>query len=215
MQLMRDLLDQGLRDPHGELVGRADDFSIVVDGDGIFLDAILCGGGILADDLGVIGRVCERACHVVHRRPLRRASIPWAAVSEVAEHALTVSSASARKTLVAGSRAHTRLRRVRRLPVVTGDGDRLHLVDLQVVDPRPRARLRVDGLIVRPRNRIAWPVSLRPRQRGASSDWRFVPGANVRLTPDGLVVDRSVDTLAPVRESSASHPPRRMPRTNP
>jgi hypothetical protein len=215
MQLMRDLLDQGMRDPHGELAGRADDFSIVVEGGDIFVEAILSGGGILADDLGVTGRVCERLCRVLRRRPLRRSSISWAAVSEVAEHALTLSSDAKRKALAADSRSHTRLRRVRRLPVVTSDGDRLHLVDLQVVDPRPRARLRVDGLIVRPRNRIAWPVSLRPRQRAASSGWRFVPGANVRLTPDGLAIDRSFDTLAPLRESSASHPPKRVPRTNP
>jgi hypothetical protein len=213
MQLARDLLDQALRDPDGHPAGRADDFSIRVEDDGIYVDSILTGGGILADDLGILGRACERLCRLVRRRPLRRASIPWSAVSEVAEHALTVPGAPAGRGRVARPRGGTRLRAARRIPVRSADGVRLHLVDLQVVDPRPRERLRVAGFIVRRRHRVAWPVSLRPRQRSASLDWRFVKAADVRLGPSELVVERTFDTLVPTRESAAAHPPKRRPRS--
>jgi hypothetical protein len=209
MHLVRDLLDQALRDSEGEPAGRADDFLLVVDDDGIFVAAILSGGGIVADDLGWIGRTCESAVRVVRRRPLRRSSIPWGDVSEVAEHALTVPDGRRGARIAAG----VRLRAARRLPVQSADGVRLHLIDLQVVDPRPRARLRVAGLIVRPRSRIAWPVSLQPRQRGAAADWRFVPVSHVELTRAALVVDSAFAELKPVGDSAATHPPKRRPRS--
>lgn len=213
MQLVRDLLDQALRDSDGEPAGRADDFSLAAQDDGIFVEAILTGGGILADDLGMLGGACEHVCRLVRRRPLRRASIPWAAVSEVAEHALTVPDGARGSAWSRTARAETRLRAMRRLPARTADGVRVHLIDLQVVDPRPRNRLRVAGLIVRRRRRLAWPVSLRPRQSAAGADWRFVASAEVHVTPTGLVIERPYDTLLATRESSASHPPRRRPRS--
>ncbi|MDX6519675.1 MAG: hypothetical protein QOF08_280 [Gaiellales bacterium] len=213
MHLVRDLLDQVLRDPDGHPAGRADDFSIRIHEEGIYVEAILTGGGILADDLGILGRACERLCRLVRRRPLRRASIPWSAVSEVAEHALTVPGAPAGNDRVARATGGIRLRVARRVPARSADGIQLHLIDLQVVDPRPRERLRVAGLIVRRRHRIAWPISLRPRQRGASLDWRFVKAADVRLTPSALVVDRTFDTLVPTRDGPASRPPKRRPRS--
>jgi hypothetical protein len=210
MHLVRDLLDQALRDPEGQPAGRADDFLLVVDDDGIFVVAILRGGGIVADDLGWIGRACESVVRVVRRHSLRRGSIPWSEVGEVAEHALTVPDTRPAGRVGAG----LRLRAVRRLPVSSADGVRLHLVDLQVVDPRPRARLRVAGLIVRPRSRLAWPVSLRPRQRGAAPDWRFVPVSHVGLTREALVIDSTFASLKPVGDSAATRPPRRIPRTD-
>lgn len=213
MHLVRDLLDQALRDPDGHPAGRADDFSIRVHDDGIYVESILSGGGILADDLGVLGRACERLSRVVRRRSLRRASIPWSAVSEVAEHALTVPDAPSGKDRLARATGGIRLRATRRVPARSADGVRLHLIDLQVVDPRPRERLRVAGFIVRRRHRIGWPVSLRPRQRGASLDWRFVKTADVRLTPSELVVERTFETLVPTRDGSASRPPRRRARS--
>jgi hypothetical protein len=213
MRLARDLLDQVLRDPDGHPAGRADDFSIRISDGGIYVESILSGGGILADDLGILGRACERLCCFVRRRPLRRAAIPWSAVSEVAEHALTVPRAPAGNHRAALASGGMRLRAARRIPARSTEGIRLHLIDLQVVDPRPRARLRVDGFIVRRRHRMAWPVSLRPRQRGASPDWRFVKAADVRLTSRELVVERTFDTLVPTRESSASRPPKRRPRS--
>lgn len=214
MQLARDLLDQVLRDADGFPAGRADDFSIRVHDEEIHVESILTGGGIVADDLGVVGRACERLCRTVRRRPLVRSSIPWSAVTVVAEHALTVPTAPGTRRAVRASEG-IRLRAVRRLPARTADGIRLHLLDVEVVDPRPRERLRVVGLIVRRRHRVAWPVSLRPRQRGASPDWRFVRSADVRLTPNELVIERAFDTLAPVRESVASRPPARRPRSQP
>ena len=85
---------------------------------------------------------------------------------------------------------------MRRLPARTADGVRVHLIDLQVVDPRPRDRLRVAGLIVRRRRRLAWPVSLRPRQSAAGADWRFVASAEVQVTPTGLVIERHLRRAA-------------------
>ena len=61
MQLVRDLLDQALRRRDGEPAGRVDDLLLSVEGDDIFVESILSGGGILADDLGLIGRGCEAA----------------------------------------------------------------------------------------------------------------------------------------------------------
>jgi hypothetical protein len=212
MQLARDLLDQVLRDEDGHPAGRADDFSIRVHDDGIYVEAILAGGGIVADDLGILGRACERLCRGVRRRPLLRTSIPWSAVAEVAEHALTVPNAPSNRRAVRAS-GGIRLRAARRLPARSADGIRLHLIDLQVVDPRPRERLRVAGIIVRRRHRLAWPVSLRPRQRSASLDWKFVKVADVRLTPNELVIERAFDTLVPARESVASRPPKRRLRS--
>jgi hypothetical protein len=130
-------------------------------------------------------------------------------VSEVAEHALTVPDDRQVGRIGTG----VRLRAARHLPVRSADGVRLHLVDLQVVDPRPRARLRVAGLIVRPRARVAWPVSLRPRQHGPAGDWRFVPVAHVGLSHEALVVDEAFAKLKPVGDSAATHPPKRRPRT--
>lgn len=209
MQLVRDLLDQALRDPEGRPAGRADDFLLVVEDDGIFVAAILSGGGIVADDLGWIGRACESIVRLVRRRPLRRSSIPWSDVSEVAEHALTVPDDRQAGRIGTG----VRLRAARRLPVRSADGVCLHLVDLQVVDPRPRARLRVAGLIVRPRARVGWPVSLRPRQHGPARDWRLVPVAHVGLSHEALVVDEAFAKLKPVGDGAATHPPKRRPRT--
>jgi hypothetical protein len=213
MQLVRDLLDQILRDPDGHPTGRADDFSIRVREDGIYVESILTGGGILADDLGILGRACEHLCRLVRRRPLRRASIPWSDVSELAEHALTVPPAPAGHHRAAPARGGMRLRAARRLPARSSDGVRLHLIDLHVVDPRPRARLRVDWLIVRRRHRVAWPISLRPRQRSASRDWRFVNSTDVRLTRNELVIERTFATLTPTRENTAPRPPTRRPRS--
>jgi hypothetical protein len=215
MHLVRDLLDQALRDSHGDPAGRADDFAIVERDDELFVEAILTGGGILADDLGMLGRACEHLCRLVRRRPLRRCSIPWSVVSEVAEHALTVPDDVRGRTGGRPARSGTRLRAVRRLPARSTDGVRLHLIDLQVVDPRPREHLRVTGVIVRRRHRLAWPISLRPRQSPAGGDWRFVASSEVRLTRTALVVERTYDTLLPTRESSASRPPRRRARSAP
>jgi hypothetical protein len=214
MHLLRDLLDQMLSDPRGDPAGRADDFLIRVDEDGIFIDMILSGGGILADDLGLIGRGTERLCHLFRRRPLRRAGIPWSSVTEVAEHALTVAG-TRRDAPISEAASAVRLRATRRLPAHSLDGVPLHLVDMQATDPEPRARLRVTGLIVRRRHRVAWPVSLRPRQRAAARDWRFVPSDRIRLTATEIVVDLAFDSLSPIRETKAFRPPARAPRTDP
>jgi hypothetical protein len=132
MHLVRDLLDQLLVDPSGEPAGRADDFSLTVAGNDILVDSILSGGGILADNLGFIGRVCEGIARAVRRRALRRRSIPWTSVSEVAEHALTiVARGMATATPTTTSSRVVCLRALRRLPLRTADGTRLHLVDLQ------------------------------------------------------------------------------------
>jgi hypothetical protein len=215
--LVRDLLDQALRDPHGEAAGRVDDFLIVLDGDDAFVDSILSGGGVLADELGVIGRGCEVVARVVRRRSLRRESIPWSLVSEVAEHAVTVEAGGRTKidALPEGSRSGLRLRVLRRLPMRSADGGRLRVVDVRVSDPAPPERLRVVGLIVRRRNHIAWPASLRPRQRAAPPEWRFVPTADVRLTRDALAIDHAFDDLAAARGATASRPPVRIPRAAP
>jgi len=211
MHLVRDLLDQALVDPSGEPAGRADDFSLTVGSDGIFVDSILSGGGIIADDLGFAGRVCEGIARTVRRRDLRRRSIPWIAVSEVAEHALTVVSSRGVAHATPPSRT-VRLRSMRRLPLRTADGTRLHLVDLQVSDAEPIPRVRVAGFIVRPRHRLSWPTSLRPRPRGPSGDWRFVPAESMLVTPAELVVGLSYDELAPMTMSDFMPPPKRIPR---
>jgi hypothetical protein len=215
MHLIRDLLDQLLVDPAGDPAGRADDFSLTVADDGIFVDSILSGGGILADDLGVIGHLCEGATRAVRRRALRRRSIPWISVSEVAEHALTVAATGMPPTAPrTESGLVMRLRAVRRLPLRTADGTRLHLVDLQVIDAEPPDRMQVTGLIVRPRHRFSWPISLRPRPRGPAHNWRFVPAASVQMTPTALVVDHVYDGLAPMRDSDVAPPPKRIPRAD-
>jgi hypothetical protein len=216
MHLVRDLLDQLLVDPSGEPAGRADDFSLTLESDGIFVDAILSGGGVLADDLGFGGRVWEGIARTVRRRNLRRTSIPWISVSEVAEHALTV--VSTQGAAIAAPRTPSsrtvRLRVARRLPLRTADGTPLHLVDLQLSDMQPAPRIRVTGLIIRPRHRFAWPTSLRPRTRGPSHDWRFVPAASVRVTPAELVVEQAYDALEPMRASDVKPPPKRVPLTD-
>lgn len=216
MHLVRDLLDQLLVDPAGEPAGRADDFSLTVESDGIFVDAILSGGGILADDLGFGGRVCEGIARAVRRRDLRRASIPWISVSEVAEHALTVVSTqgAAIGTPGAPSGQTVRLRVARRLPLRTADGTPLHLVDLQLSGAEPAPRMQVTGLIVRHRHRFACPTSLRPRPRKPSHDWRFVPAASVQVTPVELVVEQAYDALEPMAAADIKPPPRRVPRAD-
>jgi len=216
MHLVRDLLDQSLVDPSGEPAGRADDFSLMVASDGIFADSILSGGGILADDLGFAGRACERIARTVRRRDLRRRSIPWISVTEVAEHALTVvpTRVVAIAARPAPSSRTVRLRAVRRLPLRTADGTRLHLVDVQVSDAEPIPRLRVVGFIVRPRHRLSWPTSLRPRPLGPADDWRFVPVESMHVTPAELVVALAYDALAPMTASDVKPPPRRIPRGN-
>jgi hypothetical protein len=216
MHLVRDLLDQALRDVDGEPAGRADDFSLSVGSDGIFVDSILSGGGVLADDLGLIGRACDGIARVVRRRPLRRAAIPWSSVSEIAEHALTVvaTPGSAPTTPGRPARPVVTLRVLRRLPLRTADGERLHLVDLQVADAHPAARRQVIGLIVRPRHRLSWPVSLRPRPRPPADDWRLVPASSVQVTPTELVLDRAYDVLPSIKEAEATRPPKRIPRAD-
>jgi hypothetical protein len=214
MLLVRDLLDQTLRDRDGLAAGRVDDFVIVPDGDDAFVDSILSGGGVLADDLGVIGRGCEVAARVVRRRPLRRAAIPWSLVSEVAEHAVTVDAGRRGKIHAARERSGSelRLRVLRGLPMRCADGVRVRVVDVLVSDPAPPERLRVVGLIVRRRNHVAWPASLRPRQRAAPREWRFVPIADVRLAREALAVDHAYGDLAAARGAAASRPPVRIPR---
>jgi hypothetical protein len=215
MHLVRDLLDQLLVDPSGEPAGRADDFSLTVAGNDILVDSILSGGGILADNLGFIGRVCEGIARAVRRRALRRRSIPWTSVSEVAEHALTiVARGMATATPTTTSSRVVCLRALRRLPLRTADGTRLHLVDLQVTAAQPAARMRVTGFIVRPRHRFSWPISLRPRTRAPAHNWRLVPPASVHVTPTDLLVDRAYEDLAPISASDVAPPPRRIPRTD-
>jgi hypothetical protein len=215
MHLVRDLLDQLLVDPAGEPAGRADDFSLTVDGDGVFVDSILSGGGILADDLGLIGRACEGIARAVRHGGLRRRSIPWTSVSEVAEHALTVTATGMPTATPRLPPSHAvRLRAVRRMALRASDGTRLHLVDLQVTDAEPGARMRVTGFIVRPRHRLAWPISLRPRPRGPARDWCLVPPASVRFEPAELVVDRTRDDLGPMSASDIAPSPRRIPRAD-
>jgi hypothetical protein len=215
--LVRDLLDQTLRDPDGLAAGRVDDFVIVPDGDDAFVDSILSGGGVLADDLGVIGRGCEVAARVVRRRPLRRAAIPWSLVREVAEHAVTVEAGTRGKVHAARERSGSelRLRVLRRLPMRCADGVRLRVVDVLVSDPAAPERLRVVGLIVRRRNHVAWPASLRPRQRAAPREWRFVSTADVRFAREALAVDHVYDDLPAARGATVSRPPARIPRAVP
>ena len=215
MQLVRDLLDQLLLDAAGEPAGRADDFALTVAGDDVFVDSILSGGGIVADDLGLIGRACEGIARGVRRRALRRRVIPWSWVSEVAEHALTVAPPGL-PTATAGTRAGhaVRLRALRRMAARTADGTRLHLVDLQVDAVEPAARMRVTGFIFRPRHRCAWPVSLRPRPRGPGRDWRLVPPASVHVAATELVVDLVHGSLAQMTVSDVAPPPGRIPRAD-
>ncbi len=214
MQLVRDLLDQLLIDPAGEPNGRADDVSLTVASDGVFVDSILSGGGILADDLGLLGPVCEGIARVLRRGALRRRSIPWTSVSEIAEHALTVRATGMPTATPSTTPGHVlRLRAVRRLPLRTAAGTRLHLVDLQVTDAEPAVRMRVTGFIVRPRHRFSWPVSLRPRSRGPAQNWRFVPATSVQVTAADIVVELDYDALAPMRASDVAPPPKRVPRT--
>jgi hypothetical protein len=186
-----------------------------VESDGIFVDSILVGGGVLADDLGLGGRVCEGIARAVRRRDLRRASIPWESVSEVAEHALTVVSQGAALTTPRAPSDHSvRLRVARRMPLRTADGTRLHLVDLRLSDPESATRIRVTGLIVRRRHRFSWPVSLRPRPRGPARDWRLVPTPDVKVTPSELVLERPYDQLEPLTASDVMPPPKRVPRAD-
>jgi hypothetical protein len=215
--LVRDLLDQTLCDPHGQAAGRVDDLVIVAEGDDAFVDSILSGGGVLADDLGLLGRGCEGATRLLRRRSLRRSAIPWNLVSEVAEHAVTVEGGR-RGTIHAvreRSGSELRLRVLRRLPVWCAAGVRLRVVDVLVSDPTPPERLRVVGLIVRRRSHVSWPTSLRPRQRVAPTEWRFVPTADVRLNREALSVDRAYDDLVAARDAAASRPPVRVPRATP
>jgi hypothetical protein len=213
--LVRDLLDQALRDPDGEAAGRIDDFLITAEGKDAFVEAILSGGGVLADDLGLIGRACEVAAHIVRRRPLRRATIPWSLVSEVVEHAVTIAAdqpATSHAGPLADSRSGLRLRAVRRLPMRSQDGVRMHVVDVRVTEPTPLERPRVVGLVVCRRRRVAWPASLRPRQRGAPPGWRFLSAADVRFTRTALVVEQAYHDLPTARGVVASPPPARIPR---
>lgn len=214
MHLIRDLLDQALRDADGKPAGRADDFSLAIEDDGIYVASILSGGGVLADDLGLIGQTCEAVTRAVRRRPLRRASIPWSRVTEVAEHALTVVPTPAAATVSSArpTPAAVSLRVMRHLPLRTADGTRLHLIDLQVSDAHPAARVQVIGVIVRPRRRFSWPVSLRPRPRAPADDWRLVPASSLHVTSAELVVELAYDALIPMREAKATRPPKRIPR---
>jgi hypothetical protein len=215
MHLVRDFLDQLLIDPSGKPAGRADDFSLTVAGNDIVVDSILSGGGILADDLGFIGRVCDGIARAVRRRELRRRSIPWTSVSEVAEHALTVVATGMPTATPRTTPSQiVCLRALRRLPLRTAEGTRLHLVDLRVTDAEPATRLRVTGFIVRPRHRFSWPISLRPRPRGPAHNWRLVPTASMQVTPTELLVDGAYDHLAPMSASDVAPPPKRIPRTD-
>jgi hypothetical protein len=209
--LVRDLLDQAVLDRDGEAAGRVDDLLIAVEGDDVFLDAILCGGGIVADDLGVVGRLCEAGARSVRRRSLRRGKFAWTEVEDVAEHAVTVTAA--RPTVGAGAaRSGLRLRTLRRMPVRTSDGIVLHVLDVRVADPSPPERPRVLGLVVRRRNLGVWPISLRPRQIAAPSDWRFAPIGDVRFGEAGLVVAGAYGDLPAAPNAVVSPPPGRTPR---
>jgi hypothetical protein len=211
VQLVRDLLDQALLDPDGEAVGRIDDLLLSVDGHDVFVEAILCGGGILADDLGVVGRGCEAAARIVRRRSLRRAGLAWSLVGEVAEHAVTV-AASRPPFPVAAAESGLRLRTLRRMPVRTVDRVVLDVVDVRVADPAPPERLRVLGLVVRRRGLDLWPASLRPRQVVAPSSWRFVPIGDVRFSEAQLLAGGLYGDLPPAPNAVVSPPPDRIPR---
>jgi hypothetical protein len=216
MHVVRDLLDQALRDVEGKPAGRVDDLSLSIESDGVFVDAILSGGGILADDLGLLGRACEGIARAVRRRPLRRTAIPWSSISEIAEHALTVVPSPGAVTTASEmtTRPAMSLRVLRHLALRTTDGMRLHLVDLQVADGNPAARMQVSAFIVRPRRRFSWPTSLRPRPRAPGTDWRFIPASSVQVTPTELVVERAYDALMPMTEAEVTRPPKRIPRAD-
>lgn len=216
MHVVRDLLDQALRDVDGEPAGRVDDLSLSIERDGVFVDAILSGGGILADDLGLLGRACEGIARAVRRRPLRRALIPWSSVGEIAEHALTVvpPPGAAAISSEMTTRPAMSVRLLRRQPLRTADGTRLHLIDLQVTDAHPATRAQVIAFMVRPRGHVSWPTSLRPRPRAPAADWRFVPASRMRVTGTELVVERAFEALLPMTEAEVTRPPRRIPRAD-
>jgi hypothetical protein len=211
VQLVRDLLDQSLLDRDGEAAGRVDDLLLSVEGRDVFVDRILCGGGILVDDLGPVGRAWEATARIVRRRSLRRAGFAWALVSELAEHAVTIAVPRTAVSWEEPARG-LRLRVIRRLPARSADGIALRVVDVRVADPLPRERPRVLGLVVRRRHRTAWQASLRPRQLGAPPGWRFVPVGDVRFTDAGLAVERAYDDLPAAPNAVVSPPPVRVPR---
>lgn len=89
MEIARDFQDHQLLDCREEACGRVDDILIRWDHEVGELGPVLCGGAIMLDQLGVLGRLL---------RPLLRAAggdrsieIPWSRVSRVEPHAVHLS----------------------------------------------------------------------------------------------------------------------------
>ena len=86
MDVARDLQDHQLLDRDGHACGRIDDIVIRWDTSGGVLGPLLCGGGILLDQLGWFGRLLRPVLRF--RGARREVSVDWPQIARVEPHAI-------------------------------------------------------------------------------------------------------------------------------
>jgi sporulation protein YlmC with PRC-barrel domain len=88
MDVARDLQDHQLLDRNGNACGRVDDTLIQWDEQGGQLGPMLCGGAILLDQLGRLGRILRPILRFSGAR--RDVSIDWTLVGRIEHSAIHV-----------------------------------------------------------------------------------------------------------------------------
>jgi sporulation protein YlmC with PRC-barrel domain len=204
MEVARDIQDHQLVDRDDELCGRVDDVIIEWDEAGARLGALLSGGGILLEQLGLLGRFLRRV--LPWRAAQSHVAIDWHQVRQLGPHHICLlpprHRIGVRRRATASGDGRRLLSALLQRPVIDSNGKRMGILDVRTAMPsRPSTAPRVLGLLCAQEPRLVLlglkrhDGGLLPRRR-LGKQARFVPWETIAsIDSDTLHIDRPFDEL--------------------
>jgi hypothetical protein len=154
MEVARDLQDYQLVDRDDRPCGRIDDVLVEWDDSGARLGAILSGGGILADQLGAVGRLLKRVPRLESARS--HIAIEWRQVRAVEQDRVCLLPPRDRLGVrrqdrdARNAEGQLTLTALLQLRVIDSLGSEIGILDLRTDRARPPLAPRVTGLLCAP-----------------------------------------------------------------
>jgi sporulation protein YlmC with PRC-barrel domain len=153
MEIARDLQDHQLVDRDDRPCGRIDDILIDWDESGARLGSLLSGGGILVDQLGVVGRLLKRTPGLEAAR--RHTAIEWRQVRALEQDRVCLlppgdhlEQTRSRDARYAGGQLP--LTELLQLSVIDSRGQKMGVLDVRTGRAWPPVAPRVTGLLCAP-----------------------------------------------------------------
>jgi hypothetical protein len=218
MEVARDLQDHQLVDRDDRPCGRIDDILIHWDESGARLGSLLSGGGILADQLGAVGRLLRRVPHFEAARSY--AAIEWRQVRTLEQDRICLLPPSDHLDL--RRRSHEArypdgllpLTALLRLRVIDSLGREMGVLDVRTDRARPPLAPRVTGLLCTPDPKLVLlglkrhDGGLLPRPRSARQA-RFAPWTAIAsIDRSAIHLESPFDALPLLIDTPDETPPR-------